>query len=186
MGRIGRLGNTAQAHVQDAEQSIRQYTTEYSQIIRARPKAEGLPPHIQAPKNAIRWQPKDSLAIPAVPAGVDQAVLAERVPLGYDGVLIALTNIWNGTGFVEASGDITWRYKIDNRFVAFFEAVTTSLGSLTIPFDISGQGIPLLSGQLVQVFASFAAGSDARLNNDGKTVVAVTGNIWPRERLAGL
>jgi hypothetical protein len=169
-----------------AEAAIRSYTGGYCRIITSRPQPTGLPPYIQPPKNSVRWQPRASLAIPVAPAGVDQLVFGERIPLGYDGILIALTNVWNGTGFLEASGTITWRVKIDRRFIPFYDTIVTTLGSLSVPFDVVGQGIPLLSGQLVQYFVNFAAGSEMILNNNGLTICAATGYIWPRERKPGL
>lgn len=172
--------------LQQATDNLVQYAKDYTAIINGRLKPEGLPPYIQPPKNAVRWQPRNDLTIPVLPASVDQVVLSERVPLGYDGILIALTNVWNGSGFVEASGDITWRVKIDGRFVPFFEAVTVSMGSLTVPFDITGQGITLLSGQLLQIFVNFLTGSEGRLNVGGKTICAASAYIWPRERPIGL
>jgi hypothetical protein len=185
---LGSLGACSTDLLQ-AEASIRKYSKEYCDIITGRPRPCGLPPYIQPPRNAVRWQPgKDKpLTIPVGPeTATDLLVFGERVPLGYDGILVALTNIWNGTGFVEASGSITWRAKIDRRFIPYFDTILTTLGSLAVPFDIVGQGIPLLSGQLVQYFVNFAVGSDALLNVGGMTICAATGYIWPRERVEGL
>lgn len=185
---LGNLG-ACSSDLLEAEASIRSYTKAYCDIMAHRAKPCGLPAYIQPPKNAVRWQPgKDKpLTIPVGPeTGLDILVWSERIPLGYDGILVALTNIWNGTGFVEASGDITWRVKIDRRFIPYYDTILTTLGSLSVPFDIVGQGIPLLSNQLVQYFVNFAVGSDARLNAGGMTICAATGYIWPREKLAGL
>jgi hypothetical protein len=182
---LGTLG-ACNSDLLQAEQNIRSYTKEFCSIMKTRPRPHGLPPYIQPPRNAVRWQPgKDKpLTIPVGPeTGTDILVWSERVPLGYDGLLIALTNVWNGTGFVEASGDITWRVKIDRRFIPYYDTILVTLGTLAVPYDVVGQGIPLLSNQLVQYFANFAVGSDARLNMGGATICAATGYIWPRERL---
>ena len=185
---LGALG-ACSSDLLEAEANIRQFSRDYCDIMSKRAKPSGLPPYIQPPKNSVRWQPgKDRpLTIPVGPeTGTDLLVFAERVPLGYDGILVALTNVWTGTGFVEASGDITWRVQIDRRWIPYYDTILTTLGTLAVPFDVVGQGIPLVSGQLVQYFANFAVGSDARLNAGGMTVCAVTGYIWPRERMAGL
>jgi hypothetical protein len=181
---LGSLG-ACSTDLLHAEAAIRKYSKEFCSIITGRPKPCGLPAYIQPPRNAVRWQPRNNLVIPVGPeTATDLLVFGERVPLGYDGILVALTNVWNGTGFVEAGGDITWRVKIDRRFIPYFDTILTTLGSLAVPFDIVGQGIPLLSGQLVQYFVNFAVGSDAILNVGGMTICAATGYIWPRERLA--
>ena len=180
---LGNLGFCSSDLLQ-AEANLRSYTKAYCDIMSQRPRPHGLPPYIQPPKNAVRWQPRSQLVIPAGPeTGLDILVFQELIPLGYDGILVALTNIWNGTGFIEASGDITWRVKIDQRFIPYYDTILTTLGSLAVPFDIVGQGISLLSNQLVQYFVNFAVGSDARLNAGGQTICAATGYIWPRERL---
>ena len=179
---LGSLG-FCQTDILNAEQRLRKFQADYCSIVLNRPKPCGLPPYIQPPKNAVRWQPVGDLAIPAVPAGADQLVFSERIPLGYDGILIAITNVWNGTGFVEASGDITWRIKQDRRWIPYYDSITTTRGTLSVPFDIVGQGIPLLSGQLLQYFVNFSAGSAAHLNAGGKTICALSGYIWPRETL---
>lgn len=162
--------------------SLRNQQAQFCKIVTNRPRPIGLPAYIQPPRNSTRWTPFGSLVIPIAPAGVDQLVFSERVPLGYDGLLVAITNTWNGTGFVDASNDITWRIKKDRRFIPYFEEITTTRGSLSVPFDVVGQGIALLSGQLLQYFANFQAGSESRLNVGGKTICALTGYIWPRER----
>jgi hypothetical protein len=166
----------------EAEAIIRKQQSDYCRGMLARPKATGLPPYLAPPRNAIRWQPRGSFTLPAIPDGTDQevALVTPQVPLGYDGVLIGVTNIWNGTGFVEGSEVITWRIKQDRYYVPFFDTILTTLGSLAIPFDVVGQGIPLLSGQTLHYFVNFAAGSEMILNAGGKTLCALTGYIWPR------
>ena len=185
---LGSLGSCSGDLLQ-AESEIRKYTRDYCAIINQRPRPVGLPPYIQPPKNSVRWQKgKDRpLVIPVGPeTGLDILVWSERIPLGYDGLLVALTNVWNGTGFVEGSGDITWRVKIDRRFISDYDTILETLGSLAVPFDIVGQGIPLLSNQLVQYFVNFLPGSENRLNAGGMTICAASGYIWPRERVVGL
>jgi hypothetical protein len=167
----------------EAQNTLRVMGQQFCQIMATRPKPKGLPPYIQPPRNSTRWFPKGNLVIPVAPAGVDQLVFSDRIPLGYDGVLMTVTNSWNGSGFVEASGDITWRIKKDRIFIPYYDTITSTLGSLSVPVDVVGQGIALFSGQLLQYYANFQAGSEARLNVGGKTVCALQGFIWPRERV---
>ena len=182
---LGRLG-ACSSDLLEAEASIRQFTKEYCSIMSQRPRRRGLPASIEPPPNSIRWQPgKDRpLVLPVGPeTATDILVFQERVPLGYDGYIDTLTNVWNGTGFVEGSGSITWRVKIDQRYIPYYEAITVTLGTLSVPYAVIGQAIPLLSNQLVQYFANFAVGSDAVLNMGGATICAATGYIWPRQRM---
>lgn len=179
---LGSLG-VCRADEIEAQNTLNALGREFCQIMAARPVPKGLPAYIQPPRNATRWSPRGNLVIPVAPAGVDQLVFAERIPLGYDGVLMFVSNTWNGTGFVEAGGDITWRIKKDRVFIPYYDTITTTLGSLAVPSAVEGQGIPLLSGQLLQYFANFQAGSEGRLNVGGKTICGFQGYIWPRERV---
>ena len=166
----------------DAQNALQTLGRDFCQIMAARPVPKGLPPYFQPPRNSTRWKPSGRLQIPVAPAGVDQLVFAERIPLGYDGVLIQVNNSWNGSGFVEGSGDITWRVKKDRVFVPYYEAITTTLGRLAVPPG-EGQGIALFSGQLVQFYVNFQAGSEARLNGNGLTLCSFQGFTWPRDRV---
>lgn len=174
---------SCQADINEARITLVNMGAAFCDIMAHRPRPHGLPAYVQPPRNSTRWTPTGSLVIPVAPAGADQLVFSERVPIGYDGILIAVTNLWNGTGFVEASGDITWRIKQDRRFIPYFDSIETTRGGLAVPFDVVGQGIALFSGQLLQYFANFQAGSDSRLNAGGQTICALTGYIWPREKL---
>lgn len=171
------------ADITEARNTLTNMASLFCDIMASRPRPQGLPAYIQPPRNSTRWTPTGSLVIPVAPTGADQLVFSERVPLGYDGILIAVTNVWNGTGFVEASGDISWRIKQDRRYIPYFDSILTTRGSLSVPFDVVGQGIALFSGQLLQYFANFQTGSENRLNAGGLTICALTGYIWPREKL---
>ncbi len=179
---LGNLG-VCRADEIAAQNTLYSMGKQFCQIMAAQPKPHLLPASLAPPPNSIQWYPRGNLVIPAVPAGVDQLVFSDRIPLGYDGMIVAVTNGWNGTGFVDASGDITWRIKKDRVFVPYYEAIDTTLGNLSIPIDNIGQAIPLLSGQLVQYYVNFAVGSGARLNGTGRTICGCKGYIWPRDRV---
>ncbi len=183
---LGTLG-ACSSDLLGAEGSIRNYTKEYCAIINNRFQPAGLPPYIQPPKNAVRWEPgkRSPLTFVAPATGVDILVFEDRMDLGYDGLLISLPNVWAGTGFVEGSGVITWRWKLDRRFIPYYDTVLTSQ-SLAVPLDVVGQGIPVYSGQLLQCYANFSVGAEASINNGGMTIAMGRGYKWPRERPAGL
>lgn len=184
---LGNLGSCS-GDLLEADARIRTYTEHYCAIVNGRPRPSGLPPYIQPPKNSVRWQPgKDTaLTIPLAGdplLGTDQLVFSDRMSAGYDGLIILLSNVWNGTGFVEFSGDITWRVKIDRRFIPFYDTILGTLSNLSVTAgEVVGQGIQVFSGQLVQYYVNFAVGSTDRLNSGGKTQCAISGYKWPRER----
>jgi hypothetical protein len=168
-----------------ARAALRKREAERCRILAQCEEPSEPPAYLIPPRNNTRWQPRGSLVIPVAPAGVDQLVFSERMDLGYDGIITGLTNFWAGTGFIEASGDITWRIKKDRVFIPYFDTITVTLGSLAVPFVVGLEGIPVYSGQLIQYFANFQAGSEGRLTIGGKTVCAITGFKWPRDVKAG-
>jgi hypothetical protein len=176
---LGNLG-VCQPDLIQAAQWLKHSQREFCRIVANRPKSCGPPPYIQPPKNATRWQPRGQLALVGNQDGADHLVFSEVLPLGYDGILVSLTNTWNKGGFVEGSGDIVWRVKQDRRYIPFFDTIKTTLGTLTVPFDIVGQGIPLYSGQNLQYFVNFANPGSGALDPLGSTLCALTGYIWPR------
>jgi hypothetical protein len=176
---LGNLGACDTDLIQ-ASQWLKHSQREFCRIVANRPKSNRLTPFLQPPETSKRWQPRKALASVGLIDGADHLVFSERIPLGYDGLLISMTNVWNSFGFVEESGDIVWRVQQDRRYIPFFDNIRTSLGSLTVPFDVVGQGIPLLSGQLLQYFVNFANPGSGPLDPAGKTICALTGYIWPR------
>ncbi len=108
------------------------------------------------------------------------------VPLGYDGVITdVIMNIdpdaSGVTGFVEGSGDITWRLKISQQlFARDFGAIITSVGSLISPSPVPRGGIRVRSRDQLQFFVSLTAGAAGRLNPGARIVCSITGWFYPR------
>ena len=107
------------------------------------------------------------------------------VPLGYDGVITdVIMNVLPGssgiTGFVEGSGDITWRLQIQQRYARDFGNIQTQVGSLTSPSPVPRGGIRVRSRDQLQFLVALAAGSDSRLSPDDRIVCSLSGWFYPR------
>lgn len=140
-------------------------------------------PWVEMPPEARRFQRVSSIALP-VDNAVDNLVMTFQVPLGYDGVLLTLTNVFTGSGFLEASGDITWRLKINNQYyLRDLGAIQVSLGDLSIPYALEGGGYRLKSGQVLSYYVSIAVGAAARLNPAGRVLCGVSGWVYPHTLL---
>lgn len=135
------------------------------------------PAHVM-PSTARRFQKTGSLVLPA-DDGADNLVLQFRIPIGYDAVLNMLTNVFTGTGFVDSSGDLTWRLKFGQWWVRDYGAVDITLGDITNPFPLIGGGLRAKSNQLVSYYVAVAAGAAARLQPDGRVICSVAGWIYP-------
>lgn len=136
-------------------------------------------PWVEMPPEGERMQPMGSIALPA-DDGTDQTVLDFTMPLGWDGVATnVMMSYAGGTGFVEGSGDLTWRMKVGERFIPDFNNVIFQLNDLRNPHSLVGGYIRLLSLQRVQIFVAVAVGAGGRLNG-GRINAAVAGWKYPR------
>jgi hypothetical protein len=136
------------------------------------------PPWVKQPSQGKRYSKISSIALPAADA-TDYEVLSFYVPLGFDGVIISTVNLYTGTGFEEGSGDLTWRIKLNQRYVKDYGAITTSIGSLQTPYNINSGAIRIQSRQLVQYIVNRSVASGGNLNG-GRIVCGLFGWYWPR------
>lgn len=151
-------------------------------------------PWIAMPAEGRRFKPIGILAVPNAAGfnGLDTQVKFntqsgnELVPVGYNGVItdivcgIEAGTGGSGAGFVEGSGDLTWRLSASGRFLRDHGNVLTSLGSLTSPSPVPRGGIRVWSEDILQFFVAFAPGADARINATSRIVVSITGWFYPR------
>lgn len=96
--------------------------------------------------------------------GTNQAILQFPVPVGYDGVIdtVVCGVTANGaTGFIEGSGDVTWRLAADSisqpRYLRDMGNILYSLGSLTVPIPTPNSNLRVYSGNLVTFYAAIPA-----------------------------
>ena len=99
------------------------------------------------PANHIPLDASASVAMPAV--GVEKDVVSYQVQNGYDAIIKLYSCNYLAGGFVEGSGDIIWRIKIDGRPVKNFDSITTQRGSLQIPRQI--YNLRVYSGQTLSL-----------------------------------
>ena len=135
------------------------------------------PPWVKMPGQGKRFGHPSSIPLPAAD-GADHLVQSFLVPYGYDGVIVAPVNLYTGQGFDEGSGILTWRIKLNMRYVKDYGAIITSIGSLTQPFYNANSQILLQSGQFVQYYVNRLLG-DASLNG-GRIICGLWGWFWPR------
>lgn len=139
------------------------------------------PPWVKMPGQGKRFGHNSSLSLGLgqVPAdGLDHLVQSFLVPYGYDGVIAAPLNSYTGQGFEEGSGVLTWRIKLNQRYVKDYGNIITSLGDPKFPWYNANSQILLLSGQLVQYFVNRQLG-DVSLNG-GRIICGLWGWFWPR------
>jgi len=138
-------------------------------------------PFVGMPPGGRQIQEMSSLVLNGPFDGTNQTVLTFRVPVGYDGVITRVINVFTGTGLVEGSGDIVWRLKIGNMYARNLGAVRFTYGSMTQPFEIPGVGLPLVSGQLVTYQVAVPAVSAIGGANP-VTICSIQGWLYPRKK----
>jgi hypothetical protein len=138
-------------------------------------------PWLRMPADGVRFPPfVGSIAMPAFD-GLDHLVLTFTVPPNYDGVIVGMTQLYTGTGFVEGSGDITWRLMVNQRFPKTLGVMTTSMGSLQQPTTSAPGGVRIQSRQVIQYFVNLLPAAAARLDAGARIVCTVSGWFYPQQ-----
>jgi hypothetical protein len=137
-----------------------------------------VPPWITMPPQGRRFQEVNTINLPAI--NTDTAVLDFRVPLGYDGVINGIVNRVIGPGFVEGSGDVEWRIRLNLHYLQDYGQIQTSLGDLTNPCSMQGGGIRVKSGQLIRYMVMITANGAAHLDPNDRILASLSGWYFPR------
>ena len=137
------------------------------------------------PREGREFQEMKSISFSSLPSpfdGTDTVIGSFRVPYGFDGVLNRIIcGFFNGTGFVDGSGDIIWRVRINSVFARNLGDIRFQYGSLqNAPFIIPGYGIKLVSGQTVTFLVDVPASSPIAGANS-RLMLSGFGWYWPRK-----
>lgn len=137
-------------------------------------------PYTVMPPNGRTFQPVGSVLFSSLVADTDTAVVSIKVPVGYDGILIKVTNLFTGT-FAEGAGtDLVWRVKVGVRYAKNLGNILTTYGSLQNgPLALPGSGIQLVSGQTVTYYVQAPTGSGANPTS-ARVICELYGWFWPR------
>jgi len=122
-----------------------------------------------------------AIPLSSVPlTGANTVVLVETAPIGYDGVIGRVVNMFTGTGFVEGSGGIVWRVQIGNKYARNLGSIPFTYGSMQDPFAIPGIGLPVTSGQTITYYVSIPPGSPVG-GTTPQIICGLFGWYWPRK-----
>jgi hypothetical protein len=134
-------------------------------------------PWIESPPDA---QPFDFPSVIPTPAvGVPTAVLTVPVPVGWDGCLLGLANVYLGPGALDYSiPSIVWRIFIDQRQVNGYNNIITQFGETSFPRPISP--LRVFTGQTLTYQVTV---NDPALPGPGSFIYAnFTGRFWPHRK----
>lgn len=140
------------------------------------------PPWIQAPRTARRFQEQSSVVLGNLPApGTDSAIITFEVPQGMDGVLSNHFQMYTGAGFIEGSGDIAWRIRINRTFLKDYSNMETSLGNNVSPIIFSRGGIRVSSQDEVSYIVNLGPNALVNLDFTARIAVSISGYYYPQE-----
>lgn len=141
-----------------------------------------VPPWVKMPPQGKLFMKLGRLDLPAAD-GIDHEIPFQQgefyVPDGYDGAIRTVVFQYTGQGFNEASGDLTWRIKINQRYAKDYSNVVTQMGSLTNPVGPNAGAILVQSHDNIQVIINRSVASAGNLNG-GKVIGSLFGWTWPR------
>lgn len=114
-----------------------------------------------------------------LPTPGDTTVLSFRVPYGYDGIILGNFQLFTGQNFVEGSGDIIWRLKINLHYARDWGNLPVSLGSLQTLSPVEG-GVYILSGDLITYQVNAVNTSGLLTPGLGRIICGLYGFFYPR------
>jgi hypothetical protein len=136
--------------------------------------------HVQPLINARQIvQQSGAIALPA-PGGFDTTVLTFTVPSGYNFEIASLLHFYTGNGFVEGSGDLSWRLMIGNRYAPTLGNMQTTVGSTATPVPIQPHALIAVSNDVLQYIVNVAPSAANNLAG-GNIVCQIAGYLYPRD-----
>lgn len=140
---------------------------------------------IGPPFGAIEFSPRASVALPA-PAAGDATVLTFSVPIGYDGIVLALLNAYTGNTFLDGSGDLVWRVAINQslnctRYLRDCGDILVQMGTAKL-FHLIPGGARIYSGNTVTYIVNAPNTTGALpAPGTGNIICGLRGFLWPRK-----
>ena len=112
------------------------------------------------------------------PAAGDQVMIEYHVPTGFFGLLSGFFFQYSGIGFVQGSGDLIFRIRLNQRYLKDLSNVLFTLGNTKFPIPMT-QGQPLLSDQRVQAIVNVPNLSGLIQVGQSTCYAGLFGFLWP-------
>ncbi len=129
--------------------SLHQLSVKGADILEVQSPSENIVikrPWIDEPSGSVSFDEQGGITL-AVAGSAPQIVQTFNVPNGFDGVIKNLSCNVNFGGFVQFSGDLVWRLKINGRPVKNYSNILAEKGTTQSPRTISP--IRIYSGDIV-------------------------------------
>lgn len=154
-------------------------TPQWQAAVTGLDRGTNLPPWIEMPPGARRFQPRGIIAMAAFVNTVETDLVVYDVPIGWDGVVVTLVADFFGTpALTPGSGAIIWRLKVGLAYAKDYGDIETDIGDLNTPYAIEGSGIRIYSGQRVVLTATVA--NNVVPDPNGVVIGAIAGWVYPK------
>lgn len=111
--------------------------------------------------------------------GLDVLLGRFVVPNGYDGAINRVVAQFAGTGFVDFSGSIIWRVKVNARYARTLGNIKNTFGDFATAFSVPGSdNIRLVSQQTISLYANIPTGSP--VGGNSPVMAGAFGWFYPR------
>ena len=145
-------------------------------------------PWVQMPAEGRQFKPVGvSDVIGNLALDTDVAVLTTIVPIGYDGVItdfvcevVSSSGGPASGGFVEGSGQISWRLSADRRYLRDLGNIQVTMGSLIQPSPVPRGGLRVFSKNLIVFAVNVASATVAFLDPNARIVCSINGWWYAR------
>ncbi len=115
---------------------------------------------LDRPQSNAQWFDKSPAPYPAYPAPGAAAidVLALTIPAGLNAIIRQLAIVHVGGNFVDGSGNIVWRVKVNRAGLRGYSDIQGQVGQMNMPVETY---IPLVEGDVIEVTAEVPAAQPA-------------------------
>lgn len=141
-------------------------------------------PWLEMPQNGRRLRIVSSLPVSSFTGaltGTDVLVAEHRVPIGCENVVVFLIAQYTGAGFVEGSGDITWRLRSNLHWEKDYANVQTTLGSASDPYKVSRGSLRSRPHSLIRMYASVNLAGSGNLDPNARIICGFGGWEYPQQ-----
>jgi hypothetical protein len=135
--------------------------------------------HLPIPPGARRFFYTNSIPVPTVASG-NNAVISFNAPVGYDGFILGHYHLYSGPGtFVEGSGDLVWRIRLNQIYARNLGNIQVTMGSPRTLMVVEG-GIWIGSDQSIQYQVEFFNLTGLITPGVGNILCGLYGYFYPR------
>jgi len=137
-----------------------------------------LPPWREMPGEARIIRQVSSIALPA-DSTFQNLIVDFTIPIGYDGALSGLVTDYTEVGFVDYSGDLIWRVRVNQPYVKDYFTIENRLAGSNSNLQDSGF-VRVQEQDRIRITVDVGAAASGHLAAGGRVVAGILGWVYPK------